>query len=196
MNKNWKKLLCGLAAVLMLTACRSGGGETTAPSAQLPTQTTAPAVTLPKGEGVEEWDDPIETTEPNVATEPREDSTEPPVSTTEPDEDPAQPTEQTEPTDPPAQNTKPTEPSDPAKPTDPPAPPATTQPQAGGSDPADVTYEEYLAMSPYEQQAHYERFDSLEAYIAWHNAALAEYEENQGSIEVTGGIDIGDFMNP
>ena len=59
-----------------------------------------------------------------------------------------------------------------------------------------MTYEEYLAMTPAQQQAHYEQFPSLEAYIAWHNAALAEYEENQSSIEVTGGFDIGDFMDP
>ena len=63
-------------------------------------------------------------------------------------------------------------------------------------DPAELSYEEYLAMTPAEQQAHYERFASLEAYIAWHNAALAEYEENQTSVEVTGPIDIGDFITP
>lgn len=196
MDRNMKKLLCAIAALLLLTGCRSGGGETTAPSEQ----TTPPTVTLPNGEGVEEWGDPIETapiqtTEPQTgttqppegSTEPQTGSTQPPEGSTEPPENATQPPKQTDPTEPPVQNTDPT---------DPPVPPETTQPQTGAADPADLTYEEYLAMSPYEQQAHYESFPSLEAYIAWHNAALAEYEENQSSIEVTGGIDIGDFMNP
>lgn len=188
MNKNWKLLLCVLAALLVLTACRSGGGET-----------TVPTVTLPQGEGVEEWDDPIVTdptgtepiqTLPAGSDEPQ--VTDPTAETTEPVEDPTEPSGQTDPTEP-AETTRPTEPP---TPTDPPAPPATTEPQGSSYDPSKLTYEEYLKMSPAEQQAHYEAFPSLEAYIAWHNAALAEYEENQDSIEVTGGIDIGDFMNP
>ena len=176
------QLLCVIAALLLLTACRSGGGETTAPSQPLPQQTTVPVLTLPEGEEVEEWDDPIET-EPVRTTEPQENTTEHSEDATEPwQEDPTEPPTATQPP-------RETEPQ-------PTQPPATTEPQIGTSDPADVTYEEYLAMSPQEQQAHYEQFPSLEAYIAWHNAALEEYEENQGSIEVTGGIDIGDFMTP
>ena len=117
------------------------------------------------------------------ATEPQETDTKPSEGATEPrQEDPTEPPTATQPP-------RETEPQSTQ-------PPATTEPQIGTSDPADVTYEEYLAMSPQEQQAHYEQFPSLEAYIAWHNAALEEYEENQGSIEVTGGIDIGDFMTP
>ena len=203
MDRNVKMLLCAIAAVLLLTACRSGGGETTAPSEQLPQQTTAPAVTLPEGEGVEDWDAPIETA-PVQNTEPQAGSVQATVETTEPQENTTLPPKESDSTEPPVQNTNPTEPpvqnTNPAEPTEPtksePEPPATTQPQAGGYNPADLSYEEYLAMSPAEQQAHYEQFPSLEAYIAWHNAALAEYEENQSSIEVTGGIDIGDFMNP
>lgn len=181
MNTNLKKLLCIVAAILMLTGCRSGGGETTAPTEQ----TTVPTVTKPNVGSAGEWDgtigtDPIETA-PIETTAPQPDTTEPSESTN-------QPAEQTDPTQPPVQNTEP-----PVQNTE---PPVTTQPQTGGSDAAALTYEEYLAMSPAEQQAHYETFPSLEAYIAWHNAALAEYEENQNSIEVTGSFDIGDFMNP
>ena len=174
MNKNYKKLLCALAAMLLLAGCRSGGGgETTLLSETLPQQTTAPTATAPNGEGVEDWNDPIETepVDPIETTGPQTGDTQPPAETTEPNTDGGASTQ-------------------------PPAPPSTTEPQSGGSDPAKLTYEEYLAMSPAEQQAHYEQFPSLEAYIAWHNAALEEYEENQGSIEVTGGIDIGDFMTP
>lgn len=189
MDRNMKKLLCALAALLLLlTGCRAGGGETTAPSEQ----TTVPTVTQPNGEGVEDWDDPIETdpvgTAPVETTAPQPGTTEPAEGTTEPADDPTDPPKQSDPTEPPVQNTEP-----PVQNTE---PPATTQPQTGGYDPADLSYEDYLAMSPTEQQAHYEQFPSLEAYIAWHNAALAEYEENQGSIEVTGPIDIGDFTAP
>ena len=176
MNRKLMKLLCCLAVLMMLTACRSGGGETKPVETVLP---SVPATTLPDGEGVEEWIQPDET-EPAVTEEPAVENTETPEETTEPADIGEEPVvtvpAETEP--------KPTE------------APVETQPQTGGRGPADVTYEEYLAMSPYEQQAHYEQFASLEAYIAWHNAALAEYEENQTSIEVTGGIDIGDFINP
>lgn len=172
MNKNWKKLLCAVAAVLLLSACRIGGGETTLPSEPLPQQTTAPTETVP---GVEEW--PEETTLPQVP------ETVPQTQATEPSEEPTAPAE-TEP------GQKPTEPAETTQPT---APPETTQPQTGNSG---LSYEEYLAMDPARQQAFYESFPSLEAFIAWHNAALEEYEKNQPSIEVTGGIDIGDYINP
>ena len=188
MHRNMKKLLCCVVALLalLLTACRSGGGKTTEPPQTQPQtqpqQTTAPAATLPRGEGVEDADDPT-VAPPVSSTEPQENDTEPSEGATEPrQEDPTEPPTATQPP-------RETEPQ-------PTQPPAATEPQIGTSDPADVTYEEYLAMSPQEQQAHYEKFPSLEAYIAWHNAALEEYEENQGSIEVTGGIDIGDFMTP
>lgn len=182
MNKNWKKLLCAVIAVLTLCGCRSGGGETTAPSESALPETTAPTVTLPEGEGVEDWDEPLET-DPAQTTVP--------VETTQPTEEPDGETpESTENPTEPAPTTPQTQPTAPSEPQQ------TNPPQSGGSDPADLTYEEYLAMTPEQQQAHYEQFPSLEAYIAWHNAALKEYEDSQTSIEVTGGIDIGDFMGP
>ena len=195
MNKNWKKLLCALAAVLLLAGCRSGGGETSAPAQTRPPETTAPSATLPEGEGVEEWDepaqtDPVQTTAPGETVQPTEDSgKDPTVETTAPSADPTVPVGSTDPTEPAPTNpqTQPTEPSGPQQ---------TTPPQTGTTDPASLSYAEYLAMTPAQQQAHYEQFASLEAYIAWHNAALAEYEENQSSIEVTGPFDIGDFMGP
>ena len=190
MNRNVKKLLCCAVALmtLLLTACRPGGGKTTEPSQTLPQQTTAPTMTLPKGESVEEWNEPV-VTDPKPTTDPQVIATEPSEGATEPwQEDPTEPPAATQPP-------RETEPAQPTQP-QPTQPPATTEPQTGTADPADVTYEEYLAMTPQEQQAHYEQFPSLEAYIAWHNAALEEYEEKQNSIEVTGGIDIGDFMTP
>ena len=190
MDRKMKKILCCAVALiaLLLTACRPGGGKTTEPSQTLPQQTTAPTMTLPKGESVEEWNEPV-VTDPVPTTEPQNIATEPSEGATDPRQD--------DPTEPPTATQPPRE-TEPVRPTEPQStqPPATTEPQTGTADPADVTYEEYLAMTPQEQQAHYEQFPSLEAYIAWHNAALEEYEEKQNSIEVTGSIDIGDFMTP
>lgn len=203
---NTKKLFCAILAVMVLcamTACRSGGGETTGPASEVP------GVTLPDNEGVVEWPssttkpsmettepvettepleettEPVETTEPEETTEPDEDPTDPVEEPTEPDEEPVAPTEEPTDDDPPA--TKPTEPSQPTQP---------TEPQAGTQEPAALTYEEYMALSPAEQQAYYESFPTLEEFIAWHNTALAEYEAGQEVPVVTGPIDIGDYTNP
>ena len=181
MNKNWTKILCAMVALLMLTGCRSGAGETTVPGNELPT--TEPSVSIPEHDGVEEWPDPVET-EPISTTTPVETT-----GSTEPDDRDEDPV--VDPTDPTVAPTDPGTSTEPAPTTQ-----STTPPQTSGKEPAEVTYEEYLAMTPAQQQAHYEQFPSLEAYIAWHNAALEIYEENQSSIEVTGGIDIGDFITP
>lgn len=61
---------------------------------------------------------------------------------------------------------------------------------AGGSE-----YEKYMAMSPEEQEAFFETFDSPEAFIKWFNNAKAKYEAGNDSIVVEGGgIDIGDYQ--
>lgn len=191
MDRKYKRILCMIAAVLLLTGCKSGKGKNTDPTVS--PQTTAPVVSSPTGGGVEDWDEPAQTnpvqsTEPAETTRPTEDpEVDPPVETAGGSTEPS--TDASAPTEPMATNPQ-------AQPTEPSEPQQTNPPQAGGSDPAALTYEEYLAMSPAQQQAHYELFPSFEAYVAWHNAALAEYEEHQSSIEVTGPIDIGDFMNP
>ena len=71
-----------------------------------------------------------------------------------------------------------------------------TEPPVSGKDPASYTYEEFLAMSSAEQQAHFEQFTAIEAYFAWYNSAKAEYEANDDSIIIdgSGNIDIGDLM--
>lgn len=198
---NTKKLICAILAVLMLcsmTACRSGGTETTAPavSGHAPNETT-PAVSLPENETVGNLPDSTEpvdetTTPVEETTEPVEDPDEDPYE--DPDEDPYEdPVE--DPTEPEEDPTEPTQ-----KPTQPKEddPPATqpTEPEAGDDEPVVLTYEEYMALSPAEQQAYYESFPTLEDYIAWYNAAYAEYEENQDAVIATGPIDIGDYINP
>lgn len=58
-----------------------------------------------------------------------------------------------------------------------------------------LTFEEYLALSSAEQQAYFESFPSIQEYIAWYNAAQKEYEDSQNKVEVSGDVNIGDFVN-
>ncbi len=73
--------------------------------------------------------------------------------------------------------------------------PETNAPDA--DDPASLTYEEYLAMTPAEQQAHFMSFASPMEYMVWFDRAKAEYEANKGDIviEGDGSIDIGDIID-
>lgn len=73
-----------------------------------------------------------------------------------------------------------------------------TEPPASDKDPASYTYEEFLAMEPDKQQAHFEQFSTIEAYFSWYNSAKAKYEANDDSIIIdgSGNIDIGDLMKP
>lgn len=198
MNKNLKKLLCALLAVMVIcamTACRNGG-ETTRPSVpeKIPTDTTTTGMltagTVPDGEGVEDWNGPTET-EPTTIESTREGT----ETVQEPDEedhiDPSVEPSELDQTDPPEPTQNPSQTKNDEEPSIQP-----TQSQCDIQEPVVLTYEEYMALSPAEQQAYYESFPSLEDYIAWHNAALAEYEENQDTIVATGPIDIGDYMTP
>lgn len=51
-----------------------------------------------------------------------------------------------------------------------------------------LTYEEYMALSPAVQQAYYESFPSMEAYMQWFNEAAKEYNnsKNDNSTQVEG----------
>lgn len=62
------------------------------------------------------------------------------------------------------------------------------------NNPTELTYEEYLAMTPEEQDAFFDQFDSFDAFSAWLSAAKAEYDKNKEEIEVGSGgsIDLGD----
>ena len=178
MKQNQKKLLCvclTMVLVCTLAACRTGGGETTTPAPSEQGQTsieTVPAASSTDVVEVEEWTEPEET-QPTT-TEPIRESDEEPAN----DGDSAFAEENT---------TAPTETTEPK--TDGEHEVGITEPQAGA-----LSYAEYLAMSPAEQQAYYESFSSLEEFIAWHNAAQAEYEEAHDIPVVTGPIDIGDYM--
>ena len=71
-----------------------------------------------------------------------------------------------------------------------PAPPA-TQPQVPM-----LSYEEYLNMTPQEQQDHYLTFPSITEYMAWLDAAKQAYEDSLDRIEIEGdgNLDIGDII--
>lgn len=178
MNQNQKKLLCvclTMVLVCTLAACRTGGGETTTPAPSEQGQTsieTVPAASIPDVVEVEEWTE-REQTQP-MTTEPIRESDEEPAA----DGDSAFAEENT---------TVPTENTE--SKIDGEHEVGSTEPQTGA-----LSYAEYLAMSPAEQQAYYESFTTLEEFIAWHNAAQAEYEEEHDIPVVTGPIDIGDYM--
>lgn len=58
-----------------------------------------------------------------------------------------------------------------------------------------TTYEEYMAMTPEQQQDFFESFPSVQAFMEWYNDAKAEYEASKDGIIIDGGdIDIGDYI--
>ena len=122
------------------------------------------------------------TSAPAVAPEDRDD--------VEPEPTEPKPTEP-KPTEPKPTEPKPTEP----KPTEPkPTEPKPTEPEA--TEPAEeeprVTYEDYINMSPEEQVAFIQKFDSMQDFLTWHKQAKAEYEKDHGAIDIEdGNIDLG-----
>ena len=66
----------------------------------------------------------------------------------------------------------------------------TTAPQETENKEHSTSYEAYLAMSPEQQLAYMNSFPQLESFIAWFDAAKAEYDENNQGIVVTGPIDL------
>jgi len=64
-------------------------------------------------------------------------------------------------------------------------------PEAGKS-----TYEQYMSMTPEEQQKYFESFESEQAFFDWYRKAKEEYDKNYKGNEIDGGsIDIGDYMD-
>jgi hypothetical protein len=61
-----------------------------------------------------------------------------------------------------------------------------------------VTYEDYLAMTPDEQQAFYDSFASEDEFFAWFVEAKAAYDaakdEEHVDVGEDGSIDIGDLV--
>ena len=60
---------------------------------------------------------------------------------------------------------------------------------------AQTEYEKFHAMSPAEQQAYMESFDSIEAFFEWYEQAAAEYEAAKPPIDVgDGNINLDDII--
>ena len=59
-----------------------------------------------------------------------------------------------------------------------------------------LSYEEYMALTPEEQQAYYESFEDFDAYFDWLNKAKEDYENNKDEIKIEGGgsLDLGDII--
>lgn len=59
-----------------------------------------------------------------------------------------------------------------------------------------LTYKEYISKTPAEQQAYFETFDSVAEFASWYNAAKAEYDANNSSVQLggNGSIDLGDLI--
>ena len=80
-------------------------------------------------------------------------------------------------------------------------PPKTTEPTQSTIPPTEepaqqLTYEEYLALTPAEQQLYFLSFPSPADYIAWYNSAKAAYEAQKDDlvIEGDGNVNIGDII--
>lgn len=68
--------------------------------------------------------------------------------------------------------------------------------QSDVSSNSELTYKEYLAMTPTEQKAYYDSYENFKDFVAWHNAAKAEYDAENGSVEIQDGkIDISDIIS-
>lgn len=101
------------------------------------------------------------------------------------------------PTEPKPAEAKPTEPKPTeAKPTEPkPTEPEPTEPEPTESKSGKLSLEVYNSMSSAEKQACYESFESMEAFLEWYDAALAEYEANRDVANFDGSsVDLGDLI--
>ena len=104
--------------------------------------------------------------------------------TTVPTTEATEPSQETEPAGANDEETKPVE----TKPAE--TEPEETEPEEtgsgnqGGSNPWNLTYEEYQNMSAGEQQAQMESFGSIQDFFTWYNAAKEKYEKENPDIEI------------
>ena len=185
MNKKIKAVIIAEIAVLLvvviglicLVAAKPKNPEPTNPPTQAPTAepgTTQPT-TIPDGFVENPFDkNPEATADSSNPTNPSENPTQPSDGPTDPVE--------TQPTDPALDPTEPTDPTDPTEPTEP-------------IDYSSMDYETYMSLSSKEQEAFQDSFDSLTDFIKWFNAAKAEYDAQEPTIDMgDGNIDIGDLI--
>ena len=61
----------------------------------------------------------------------------------------------------------------------------------------ELTFAEFLEMSPAEQQAYMETYEDIADFLEWYRTAEAKYKAGQTNIEINGSgdIDIGDYID-
>lgn len=75
------------------------------------------------------------------------------------------------------------------------APTESTNATEAPVDPASMDYAKFQAMSPAEQQAFVESFESIDAFFEWYNAAKEAYEAANPPIDIgSGNIDLDDII--
>ena len=163
-------------ALVLLAGCHEKEAESTT----LPAQTAATA-------------EPTETTEAKIPG--LEDS----IFTEDVPEQTQQPTEETVPSQENGASSDglnsgglqdPPESENPESPED----PGTTEPETPDVT-APVDYERFQAMTPAQQQAYMESFDSMDAFFDWYEKAKAEYEAANPPIYIEdGSIDLDDVL--
>lgn len=191
MMKKW--MICLLAlAVLMLAGCQkktqdpvSAEGPSESPEATVTTE----EIQIQEGPVVDsifnddDWDQNEEESESadddQDSTKPTENKNEKPTEATRPGnstgsdgvaDEPEDSDRPNNPTNPPKQDTDPTE-----------------KPSVDVPDPEDVDYRMFMDMTPAEQQAFMESFESIEAFFEWFEEAKAKYEAENPPIDVGDG---------
>ena len=176
MHKKWS---CLVLAVTFLLAILAGCKAPKLPEkAEDPTAGTQETLENIPGVGENEFNHEDFVDSDSVTTDPTKESTDP----SQPETDPTQSTDPSQPSTDPSQTTDPTESTDSTEP---------TQPSEGSKI---TVYEWYESLSPEDQMAYYETFESMEAFVKWYNAAKAEYDKLHPPIESgDGNIDFGDI---
>ena len=189
MNKKYASFIAILmVTVILLSSCGKAGKQesTTEATYESTVETLEPTVSEGTMETLEEPYDPQVADDwqedTNDKTKPEETKPE----ETKPEETKPEETkpEETKPEETKPEETKPEE----TKPQE--TKPVETQPK----DPLAEEYAAYLRMSPAEQQAFFESFDSPDAFFNWYNTAKAAYDASEHYIDISGGnVNLGEL---
>ena len=169
--------VCGCQKNVEPTAATENTEEATESSTVATTEETETVIeySLPEGEGVEsveDFSDPVSTEKEVDATEAADVSTEKKAYATEATEVATEPTEQN-------------------------ASEEMEKPAEEGLkvETCNCEYYKYLQMSPAEQEAYMESFNTPMAFIEWSKTAMAEHEAHDTTLQASGGdLDIGDYI--
>lgn len=186
-----------LALVLVLAGCRKNPQETQPGEEETQPVEITEAQVGPLVDSIfdDDWDQDTQESEPTEEETADKDDDKDSTKPTEDKDDNKKPTEATRPggdapdtdgpVDPPApDDPDPTNPGN--KETEPTEKPGNNDP-VEVPDPEDVDYREFMDMTPAEQQAFMESFESIEAFFEWYEAAKEKYEKENPPIDVGDG---------